>query len=544
MNPGSYTSQDSMDDLLIRDGDVIDGTGAPARRADVAVRGGRITAIEPGYPGTARRVIDARGHVVAPGFIDVKTHSDFALPLYPRAESRVYQGITTELVGSCGFTAAPVPPGRLAAVSDYLAAMAPGFTFRETSFAAYVESFPATSVNVAMQVGHNTVRVAVMGLENRAPTAQEQAAMERMVEEALDAGAVGLSTGPFTAPGAFAAPQELETLARVAARRGAGYATHLRDEAGTVFESAREAIAVAERTGARTRIVHIKLSGTGSWGGAPRLLHELAAARERSVPIDCDQYPYTIAVNPLRNVLPAWVQEGGAARMLQRLGDAKARDDIRAEVAARGLNAFGRIPSWAAVRISTSPGVPDAIGHTIAHIAAERGCDPVDALCAILVADRGATRGLISSIDEVDVRAFVACPWVLVGSDGRAFGPGGPLARELPHPRFYGAFPRVLGHYARDVGLLTLPQAVHKMTGATAAALGLTDRGILRPGAAADITVFDAASIADRATFDEPRRYPAGIAHVIVNGVAVIDGGAHTGALPGRVLRRTAAGVA
>jgi N-acyl-D-amino-acid deacylase len=399
-------------------------------------------------------------------------------------------------------------------------------------------------VNVAMQVGHNTVRLAVMGLDNRAPTAAEQSAMERLVEEALDAGAVGLSSGLFTAPGAFAESWELEALARVAARRGAGYTTHVRDEANTVFDAVREAIAVAERTGARTRIVHAKLSGIENWGGAPRLLAELEAARERGVPVDCDQYPYTTAVNPLRNVLPAWVQEGGAARMLQRLGDATARDGIRAEVAERGLNAFGRLPSWEAVRISTSPAEPDEVGRTIADIAARRGCDPVDAVCAILVADRGATRGLIAAMHEDDVRAFVARPWVLVGSDGRAFGPGGPLARDLPHPRFYGTFPRILGHYARDLGLLTLPQAIHKMTGAPAAALGLADRGVLRPGAAADIIVFDPVSIIDRATFDEPRRHPAGVTHVIVNGVAVIDAGAHTGALPGRVLRRTAAGVA
>ena len=533
-----------MDDLLIRGGDVVDGTGAPARQADVAVRGGRIVAIEPGLAGPARRVIDASGHVVAPGFIDVKTHSDFALPLYPRAQSRVHQGVTTELVGSCGFTAAPVPAGRLAAVSDYLAGMAPGYAFRETGFAEYVESFPATSVNVAMQVGHNTVRVAVMGLENRAPTAQEFARMQRLVEEALDAGAVGLSTGPFTAPGAFASPQELELLARVAARRGAGYATHLRDEAGTIFESLREAIAVAERTGVRTRIVHLKLSGTANWGGAPRLLEEIVAARDRGVRIDCDQYPYTTALNPLRNLLPPWVQEGGVARMVERLADSGARDDIRARIAEQGLNGFGRIPSWEAVRVSMSAGAPHEVGRSVADIAARLACDPVDALCAVLVADRGGTRGFVTCMDEQDVRAFLACPWILVGSDGRAFGPGGPLAGELPHPRVYGTFPRVLGHYARDLGLLTLPQAVHKMTGATAAALGLTDRGVLRSGAAADITVFDQAAIIDRATFDEPRCHAGGIAHVIVNGVAVIDGGVHTGALPGRVLRRTAGGVA
>jgi len=533
-----------MYDLLIRNGDVIDGTGAPARRADVAVRGDRIVAIEAGLAEPTRNAIDARGHVVAPGFIDIKTHSDLTLPLYPRAESRVYQGVTTELVGSCGFTAAPVPPSRLGAVSDYFAALAPALKLRETSFAAYVESFPATSVNVAFQVGHNTVRVGVIGLEKRAPTTQEQATMERLVEEALDSGAVAVSSGPFTAPGAFAGPQELEAFAHVAARYGAGYSTHVRDEASGLFDAVREAVAVAERTGVRTRIVHIKLSGTENWGGAPRLLDELAVARARGVPVDCDEYPYTIAVNPLRNLLPIWVQEGGTAGILKRIVDPRARDDIRTDIATRGLNAFGRIPSWEAVRVTMSPGTPDEVGHTIADIAARRGCDPVDALCAILFADGGATRGLIDAMHEQDIRAFVACPWVLVGSDGRAFGPAGPLARELPHPRFYGTFARILGHYTRDLGLLTLPQAIHKMTGAPAAALGLRDRGVLHPGAAADITVFDPVTITDRATFDNPRRYPAGIPHVIVNGVRVIDNGTHTGALSGHVLRRTTTGVA
>lgn len=534
-----------MDDFLIRGGEVIDGTGAAGRRADVAIRDGHVSAIEPDYALPARRVIDAKGLVVAPGFIDVKTHSDFTLPLYPRAESRVHQGITTELVGSCGFTVAPIPPGRLGAVSDYLAALAsPAFKFREVSFAEYLDSFPATSSNVAMQVGHNTVRVAVMGMDKRAPTGKEQSAMEGLVEEALDAGAVGLSSGLFTAPGAFAAAPELEALARIAARHGASYTTHLRDESNGVFEATREAVAVAERTGVRTRIVHAKLSGMDNWGGAKRLLDELSRIRERGVPIECDHYPYTTAHNPLRNLLPLWVQEGGPSRMLERLGDRKVRDDVRAHIAEHGLTAFGRVPSWDAVRVSVSPALPDEVGRTIAEVAARRGCDPVDAFCDILVSDRCATRGFVASIDEEDVQAFVSCPWVLVGSDGRAVGPNGPLARELPHPRFYGTFPRILGHYSRELRLLDLPSAVHKMTGATAAALRLVDRGVLRPGAAADITVFDPANIVDRSTVDEPRRYPDGIVHVIVNGVMVIDGGTHTGALPGRVLRRTSVGVA
>lgn len=533
-----------MDDLIIRNGSVIDGTGAPARRADIAIRGRVIAAVEPDYAGVGRCEIDAQGLVVAPGFIDVKTHSDFNLPLYPRAESRVHQGITTELIGSCGFTAAPIPSGRLSAVSEYLSGMAPAFSFRETSFEAYIEAFPATSVNVAMQVGHNTIRVAIMGLDKRAPTVDEQTKMERLVEEALEAGAIGVSSGPFTAPGSFADAEELQELARLAGRSGARYATHLRDESDGVFDAMREAITAAERTGARTRIVHAKVSGTNNWGGAVRMLDELSDARARGIPIECDQYPYTTALIPLRNLLPTWVHEGGVCHGLERLRDKKVRDDVRAHIVERGLNAFGHVPSWEAVLITMSPAVPEEIGKTVAKVAAQRSCDPVDAFCDMLIADRFGTRGLVTSMQEDDIKAFVSCPWVLVGSDGRAFGPDGPLARELPHPRFYGTFPRILGHYCRDLGLLSLPAAIHKMTGAAAEAIDLLDRGTIRPAAAADITVFDAVTIGDRATYKEPRRYPTGIHHVIVNGVPVIDCGTHTGALPGRVLRRTRAGVA
>jgi N-acyl-D-amino-acid deacylase len=532
-----------MDDILIRGGNVIDGTGAVARRADVAIMGDRIRTIESACVTPAHRVIDARGLAVSPGFIDIKTHSDFALPLYPRAESRVHQGITTEIIGSCGFTAAPVPTGRVRAIAAYLAAMAPSFTFRETTFTGYLDSFPATSVNVAAQVGHTTVRVAVMGLERRAPTYDEQAAIERLLQEALDAGAIGVSSGPFTAPGAFAQPEELEAMARLASRRGAGYATHLRDEASQVFAAAREAIEVAERTGARTRIVHVKVSGADAWGMAKRLLQQLSAARERGVAIDCDHYPYTAALNPLRNLLPAWAQEGGSARLLERLKDPNARRDIASEIAAKGLNAFGRIPSWDAVRITMSPTTPEAAGLTIAQLAANRGCDGLDALCELLLRDGGATRCTVDAMHEDDVKAFLVCPWVFVGSDGRAFGPGGPLAHELPHPRVYGAFARVLGHYTRDLRLLSLEEAVNKMTGGPAAALGFVNRGVLKPGAAADVTVFDPSTISERGTYQSPRQYPAGIEYVIVNGVMVIDAGSHTGALPGRVLRRTASGV-
>ena len=273
-----------MDDLAIRGGVVIDGTGAPGREADVFVAGGRIAAVERGSSRPARRVIDARGQVVAPGFIDIHTHSDFTLPLNPRAESKIRQGVTTEVVGNCGFSAAPALPARPTCSADYLAASAPWLPFRDVTFAEYLDSFPAVAVNTIMQVGHNTLRLMTVGMDRRAATPDELARMAQLLEEALEAGAIGLSSGLFTAPGCYAGPDEILALAQVLARRGATYASHIRNEANQVVAAVREAIAVAEATGIHVQIAHLKLSGTDNWGGARKLLAEIDGARRRGAP--------------------------------------------------------------------------------------------------------------------------------------------------------------------------------------------------------------------------------------------------------------------
>src|SRR5437762_4179232 len=309
-----------MDDLAIRGGLVVDGTGAPGREADVFVREERIVAIEREGGRPARRTIDARGHVVAPGFIDIHTHSDFTLPLNPRAEGKVRQGVTTEVVGNCGMSVAPALPGTSAMLRDYLAASAPSLPFRDTTFAEYLDGFPPVSVNTVMQVGHNTLRLMTVGMERRAATEAERQRMEQLLEEALEAGAIGLSSGLFTAPGTYAEPEEILALARVLARRGATYASHIRDEANRVFAAVREAIAVAEATGVHVQIAHLKLSGTDNWGAARKLLAEIETARRRGLPVDVDAYPYDTATNPLRNLLPRWVMDGGIPAMLDRLG--------------------------------------------------------------------------------------------------------------------------------------------------------------------------------------------------------------------------------
>jgi len=526
-----------MDDLAIRGGRIIDGTGAPEREADLFVTGGRITTIERGSARPARRVIDARGHVVAPGFIDIHTHSDFTLPLNPRAEGKIRQGVTTEVVGNCGFSAAPALPGTAEMLADYLAASAPWLPFRDTTFSDYLDHVPSVAVNTIMQVGHNTLRLMTVGMERRPATAAELARMEDLLEEALTAGAIGLSSGLFTAPGCYAEAAEIHALARVLARHGGTYASHIRDEANAVTEAVREAIAVAEASGIHVQIAHLKLSGTDNWGGAPKLLAEIAEARRRGLRVDCDQYPYDTGSNPLRNLLPSWVQEGGIPAMLARLAEPSVRTRIREDIGRHGLNNFGAIPSWDAVRVAVSPHLPQHVGETMGELARRRQIDALDAVCDFLVEDRGHTRILITSMAVEDVDAITATPWVLVGSDANSLAPYGITGQGKPHPRSYGTFPRVLGRGVRERGLLTLSQAVFKMTGGAAAALGLVDRGVLRADAWADVTVFDPDTIAERATYDDPHQYAAGVETVIVNGEVVIDGGDHTGALPGRVLR-------
>src|SRR5262245_20033301 len=278
-----------MHELIVRGGSVVDGTGAPARRLDVAVAHGRIVALGREL-GEAARVIDATGLVVAPGFIDIHTHSDYALPTNPRAESKIRQGVTTEVVGNCGYSVAPVPADRVATLRGYLAASGPWYDFRETSFARYAEEFPPTSVNVALQVGHNTLRLVVAGMEPRPLSGDELARMVRLLEEALEAGAIGLSSGLFTAPGVFAAHDEMRALGEVLGRRGAAYAAHVRNEAGGVFDAVDEAIALGESCGVHVQIGHLKVSGTENWGRAAHLVERIAAARERGVRVDCDQY--------------------------------------------------------------------------------------------------------------------------------------------------------------------------------------------------------------------------------------------------------------
>jgi N-acyl-D-amino-acid deacylase len=526
-------------DLLIRGGTLIEGSGAPGTRGDLAIADGRIVALGASLDGRAEKIIDAGGLAVTPGFIDIKTHSDFVLPINPKAESKVRQGVTTEIIGHCGFSVAPVLPGKAQMLADYLSGGAPWLPFREMSFPEYLATFPPVAVNTGMLVGHNTLRLMTMGLEDRAPTPAEREAMIALLDDGLAAGALGMSSGLFTPPGSFAKPDEMRAFAAVLARREAAYFTHIRDEANKVTEAVEEAIDIARAFPIHVEIVHLKCSGVDNWGKAAAVIERIAAARGQGCDIDCDAYPYAAGANPLKNLLPPWVQIGGNAAMLARLAQADTRARIRDEIARDGLNNWGRIPSWEAVQISISPRRPETAGRTVAALAAAAKCDPIDQICDHLIADDGATRVLITSISEDDIRTIVRSATALVGSDGNCVATYGVVSQGLPHPRFYGTFPRVIARYVGEERLIPLETAIHKMTGGPAKALKLVDRGLLKEGYRADVTMFDPDDFRDQATYADPHRYPSGArTSVIVNGTLVVENAAHTGATPGIVLRR------
>jgi N-acyl-D-amino-acid deacylase len=529
-------------DILIRGGTIYDGSGSAGVSGDLAIEGGAIAAVG-SVSGAAKKTIDASGLAVAPGFIDIKTHSDFTLPINPKAESKVRQGVTTEIIGHCGFSVAPALPGKVELLKDYLSPSAPWLPFKAMSFPQYLDTFPPTSVNAGMLVGHNTLRLMVMGMDNRAPSRPELDTMIALLEDALKAGALGMSSGLFTAPGCYAKPDEMIAFGHVLKSYNAGYFTHLRDESNLVLEAVEEAIEVARQCGVHVEIVHFKCSGMDNWGKAATALQMITDAKARGLDVDCDAYPYAAGSNPLKNLLPQWVQAGGVEAMLARLPRADTRERIRADIARDGLNNWGRIPDWDCVRISISPNLPHGAGKTIQQLATERGADPIDALCDYLAEDKGATRVLVTSIAEDDITEIVRTPTALVGSDGNCVATTGTTSQGLPHPRFYGTFPRIIDHYVRERRVLPLEAAIHKMTGATARALKLKDRGLLREGFRADVAIFDPQDFRDRATYADPHQYPTGArTSVIVNGTVVVENAAHTGALPGKVLRRDAGG--
>jgi len=527
-----------MLDVLIKDAVVVDGTGAPAFKADVGIAEGRIALVGASIERETKRTIQALGLHVAPGFIDPHTHSDLTLLADPRAESKIRQGVTTEVIGNCGASPAPL----LGAAIEQTRAEAKGLgvDITWTSMAEYSDHLrnAGTAVNVVPLVGHNTVRGAVLGFDDVQPTLEQQSQMERLVQEAMEQGARGLSTGLYYAPGFYALTRELTGLARVVARRNGIYASHIRSESDRLLEAVAEAIEIGEEANIRVEVAHLKLSGYRNWEATDRLLTALEDGGARGVRVGCDQYPYTASATWLSAILPYWAQTGDAKAIATRLSEPEARTRIREDWEENRAEWDSRtgVRDWSDIVITDYAPEPDVLGRSIADVADAEGEEPLELVLDLIVMSEGQAAAVFFDQLEDNVRTLMRHPLVVIGSDGSALAPRGVLGQRKPHPRSYGTFPRVLGRYVREEKVLSLEQAVKKMTSVTAERFGLTDRGVVRQGAWADLVLFDAQTVADRATFTDPHQYPLGIPYVLVNGVVVIDQGQHTGALPGRLL--------
>ena len=525
-------------DVLIRGGMVFDGSGAPGVRADVAIQGGRVVEVARDQSlaaATADVLIDAAGKCVAPGFIDIHTHSDRSILINGRMESKLRQGVTTEVGGNCGSGVAPAM-GRAATPDAALESRT------WPTLAAYFEGIEHSGIagNYCTWVGHGTLRASTVGYELRPPTGHELEEMRRLLRESLEAGAVGLSTGLIYAPSGFAQTEELIELARVAGERGGLYASHIRNEASGLLEAVGEAIEIGRGGGVPVQIAHHKVSGKQSWGLVHESLALMDRARTEGVDVACDQYPYVASSTGLTSVLPKHALEGGREAIAARLRDPAQRAALRREIyeSRPDYERLEEGSGWFNVLVARCRGDRALEGRRLGEAARERGVEPFDLACEALLASECYVPCVFFSMCEEDVRTVMQWPHTMIGSDASSVAPYGQLGEGRPHPRAYGTYARVLGRYVREQGVLTWEGALHKMTGQPAARLGLKQRGLLRDGYWADVVVFDPAAVQDEATFVDPHRYASGVEHVLVNGAQVIRGGEHTGASPGRVLRR------
>jgi N-acyl-D-amino-acid deacylase len=519
-------------DLLIRGGRIVDGTGSPWFVGDVAVRGGRIAALGRLEGKTARRVVEAAGLVVAPGFIDLHNHSDSTLLADGNAESMIRQGVTSMILGEGG-SAAPSGgkqegrPGREGSAD-----------FAEY-FARLLKS--GISTNVGTYVGSSQVWTFVRGPRAGPPTAAELDAMRKLVAVAMEQGALGVASSLSGPPGAWIDTGALVAMCEVAARYGGIYSTHMRNEGLGVFDSVAESIEIGRRARIPVDVIHLKIAEHSMWGRMPELVARLEAARGEGLEVTANVYPYRAGQNNPSSIIPPWAHEGGSREMLRRLEDPAQRARILKEIR-EGIpgwyNHYTATGGWEGMLLVSfsNPAYKQYQGKRMSQVIAEIGGDPFDVLFRLLRDNGGSVPTVYFHHSEEDMRKALEQPWVSIGSDGTAVPAEGPLAASHPHPRWYGTFPRLLGRYVRDEKVLRLEDAVRKMTSANAGKIRIWDRGLLREGMAADITVFDAGRVIDNATYEKPHQYASGIEYVVVNGTVVLERGRHTGARPGAIL--------
>lgn len=521
-------------DLVIKNGTLLDGTGSPGKKADLAIKGAEIAFIGRLDPSTDSPSIDASDLVVAPGFIDIHSHSDFLCLVCPESQSKVMDGVTTEICGNCGSSPFPLSKKTQERKQEGYRKYGLEVDWQDAEgFFRRVESEPG-SINRGFLVGHGSIRDFVMGYEARTPSTAELKEMCREVHKAIEAGAMGLSSGLIYPPGSFATTQELIGLCKEVSRLGGIYTSHIRSEGEGLLEAVEEALEVARRTGVSLEISHIKTAGSKNWQKLGALKELLDSAIAQGLEVSSDRYPYIAAATDLNVILPSWVQEGGIERELERLTHPATRQRIVEEV----LKGRETQADWDSIVISAfhSPR-KDLEGKSLAEIARLKGKSAADTALDLLVEEEGRVWVLLFSMCEENLEEILRWGFVSIGSDSSLRAREGPLNEGKPHPRCYGTFSRVLGRYSRERKILSLEEAVHRMTGLPARKIGLDRRGLLKEGNYADITLFDPVRVSDRATFEEPHEYSLGIEYVIVNGQITVERGRHTGARKGVVLR-------
>ena len=528
-----------MLDLLIKNGLIVDGTGAAPYPGDLGIKDGRIVLPPKGEPREAAQTLEADGLAVCPGFIDMHSHADLTLADHPGAPSLVHQGVTTAVTGQCGDSPAPLFP---ATKDEVIAAQAIGGNHiprdHWLTWAEHLDWLRRTGValNLAPLVGQGNIRAGIMGFRSGPASPQDLETMQAEVAKAMDTGAWGISTGLIYPPGSYAGTEELVALTEPVGQRGGFYFSHIRGEGADLIPALEEAVEIGRRTGAKVRISHLKASWPDNWPKMDRVFEILENARDEGLSIMADAYPYTAGSTWLKSVLPQWAQEGERAVVLARLADPRARQRIREEMGRGGLVEGD---SWSRVMITRSQGYPGCAGRYVAELAQVEGLDPLEWIFDGLIKTGLGMTMVIFMISEENVRKALKHPLVAIGSDSSTVpakeSPGG----EYTHPRTFGTFPRILGRYVREEGLLTLEEGVRKMTGLAAESLGLIDRGLIRENMWADLVVFDPLRIRDRATYEDPFNYPEGIEAVFCNGIPTLAKGRQTHNRPGRILERS-----